>query len=509
MAPHSLFSPPIARHTHRITIPRAVGVPETDPETDPVLSEAALKRIADMVFTVNEGNVTGLQVEHSARVVTRVANNRVLTTDNGHQIKITFGYREAYGGGELRFATNMVDDAMLRVAFRALDVLYRQRSGGLPSTFVITVDTPQQPILPVQLWHDTTAAAMTNAATTAIPKLLTPLIQSGLKGSAFLGFSARSVYAGENHGHRAYCRETDAECSVSARFADGSASGWFGQANREWTKMDPSLVAAQAIDMANRSKGPSAVEPGRHTAVLSPFAVAQLMAQMSAQFDAYTTIVYKGTVFAVDNDPNRDTKIGLRVIDPRLRLKSDPMDPEGGYTPFGDWPSDGWALPVQRMTYIDQGVLQDLAFGAHFNLENGKPFNQNPWSLRLEAMPGVPLSTVDEMIARCKLGIYVNRFSHVQTLSGKTALMTGVTRDGCFLIKDGKINRPVKNFRFLDSPMFALNRLLAVGKSERVPLGFIPSDDEQGYFTRWPRRPIIVPPLMVDDFNFSALSDAV
>jgi predicted Zn-dependent protease len=410
---------------------------------------------------------------------------------------------------ELRFFTNMVDESMLRVALAALDKVYQEQPGGPGRSQVIEVDTPQQPILPVKLWHDTTATVMTDAATTAVPALLTPLINSGLKGSAFLGFSARAVYAGEINGHRAYCRETDAECTVSARFPDGTASGWFGEVSRDWGKLDPKSVANKAIDMAQRSKGPSAFEPGRHTAVLSPFAVAQLMVQMSAQFDAYQTNVSHATVFAVDNDPSRDNKIGLRVIDPRLRIISDPEDPAGGYTPFGDWPSDNWALPTRRMTYVDNGILQDLAYGALYNLQEGKPFNQNPWSLRLEAMPGTPLATVEAMIAQCKLGIYINRFSHVSTVNGKAALMTGVTRDGCFLIKDGKINRPVKNFRFLDSPMFALNRLVAIGAPERVPLGYMPGDDERRYAGRWPRRPMIVPPIMVHDFNFSAMSDAI
>ena len=166
-------------------------------------------------------------------------------------------------------------------------------------------------------------------------------------------------------------------------------------------------------------------------------------------------------------------------------------------------------MPTQTMRYIDNGVLQDLAFGSGFNLGQGKPFNQNPWSLRLDTMSGTPLQTVEEMIAQCKLGIYVNRFSHVQTINGPVALMTGVTRDGCFLIKDGTINRPVKNFRFIDSPMYALNRLVAVGNPERVPFGFMLGDDELSYMSRWPRRPMIVPPVMVDDFNFSAMSDAV
>jgi len=490
------------RNEAHIVVPPAGEAP-----SDPVMSEAALKRIADIVFDLTDGDVDGLQVEHSARVVTRVANNRVLTTDNGNDIRLTF--RATSGGRrEIRFTTNLVDADMLRRSLRALRELANSQFGP-PNSFTLHVATPQQKLLPVQLWKETTSAAMTEASTTAIPQMLTPLKSSGLKGSGFLGYSARAVYAGEPEGHRAYCRETDVECTVSARFPDGKASGWYGQANRDWSKIDPKLVAEKAIDMANRSKGPSAVEPGRQTAVLSPFAVAQLMAPMAGQFDAFATNEYKITVFAVSNDPTRDNKIGLRVLDSRINITSDPLDPEGGYTPFGDWPVDNWAMPTHTMSYVEKGVLMDLAHTHDYSLDRGKPFNQDPWSMRVEAVPNTQLMTEEEMIAQCKRGIYVNRFSYVGMLDSPSALLSGVTRDGCFLIKDGKINRPVKNFRFIDSPMFALNRLVAIGKTQRVPFGYMAHDNGQYYYERWPRRPMIVPPIMVTDFNFSALSDAV
>jgi predicted Zn-dependent protease len=128
-------------------------------------------------------------------------------------------------------------------------------------------------------------------------------------------------------------------------------------------------------------------------------------------------------------------------------------------------------------------------------------------------------ATIEEMIAACDDGIYVNRFSAVDVIDPESGMLTGVTRDGCFLIRHGKIDRPVKNFRFTESPAFFLNRLELLGRTERVALGYSPptigelgdgrSWPPSGRLTQWPRLPIIVPPMMVRDFNFSALSDAV
>ena len=81
--------------------------------------------------------------------------------------------------------------------------------------------------------------------------------------------------------------------------------------------------------------------------------------------------------------------------------------------------------------------------------------------------------------------------------------MTGVTYGGCFLVKNGKIEKPVRNFRFVDSPWFFLNRLIEIGTSERTALGYSP------WYGDWPVTPTIVPPVMVREFNFTALADAI
>src|SRR5689334_7141772 len=109
------------------------------------------------------------------------------------------------------------------------------------------------------------------------------------------------------------------------------------------------------------------------------------------------------------------------------------------------------------------------------------------------------------MIAQCDEGIYVNRFSSMENIYWNTGMVTGVTRDGCFLVKHGKIDRPVKNFRFLASPFFVLNNIIAIGPTRRAAYGYAPwtaqekqkASGMRADFYDWPRRPMVVPPLMV------------
>jgi predicted Zn-dependent protease len=188
------------------------------------------------------------------------------------------------------------------------------------------------------------------------------------------------------------------------------------------------------------------------------------------------------------------------VFDSRINIISDPQDPDGGFAPFLEAGSrHGYAgYPTPRMGFVEGGILKDLSYSIGYGMVNGKVPSELPWSLRLSGGQ----STIPDMIKNCQEGVYVNRFSDVRLVDPLTGMMTGVTRDGCFLVKNGKISKPVKNFRFTDSPFFAFNSLEMIGVPVRTAFGYTGDG-------RWPQQPMIVPPMMVRDFNFSALIDAV
>jgi len=158
------------------------------------------------------------------------------------------------------------------------------------------------------------------------------------------------------------------------------------------------------------------------------------------------------------------------------------------------------------MTWVDHGVHTNLGFRHDFAASVGyAPANDPPNALRLERTRGGGPETVEEMIAACADGIYVNRFSYVGSAGDDptVAMMSGATSGGCFLVRNGKLDKPIKNLRFLESPWLFLNRLDAIGTSERAAFGYAP------WAGRWPIDPTIVPPLMIRDFNFVALADSV
>ena len=173
-----------------------------------------------------------------------------------------------------------------------------------------------------------------------------------------------------------------------------------------------------------------------------------------------------------------------------MSLVSDPLDPDAAaYTFAGD------GLPVKRTAWIENGVVKNLAYDRYWAKKQGKEPTPMVGSLRMSG----GAQSVDEMIASTRRGILVTRFWYIRPVDPRTILYTGLTRDGTFLIENGKITRAVKNLRFNESPIFMLNNLEAMGEPVRV------SASEDGS----PGFAIVVPPIKTRDFTFTSLSDAI
>jgi predicted Zn-dependent protease len=181
------------------------------------------------------------------------------------------------------------------------------------------------------------------------------------------------------------------------------------------------------------------------------------------------------------------TRIGEKIFDERITISSDPMDPDLGYAPFS---FDGDVY--NPVVWFDKGVLKELAYTRPYAVRRLRLNSGLPNSGAFRMTGGT--TTIDEMIATTKRGLLVTRLWDVHLLDIKSMLMTGYTRDGLWLVENGKISKPVKNFRFTESPLFVFNRVDQLGVPQRV---------------FHPDAPVVVPPVKVRDFSFTALADAV
>jgi predicted Zn-dependent protease len=296
--------------------------------------------------------------------------------------------------------------------------------------------------------------------------------------AGFLEATATAQAIANSNGLFAYHRGSDASLSTTVRTPDGTGSGYFTRGARDWAELDPRDIAARAARKAIASRNPQAIEPGMYTVVLEPQAVSDLIP------------ILRGSLNARSADEGRSpfsktggaTKVGEKIADERVTIFSDPTDAELLSQPF-----DFEGMPVQRTVWIENGVLKNLAYSRFWAAQKNAQAAGFGGGLK---MMGGSKST-DELIAGTQRGVLVTRFWYIRFLDQRTVMLTGLTRDGTFLIENGRVTRPLKNFRFNDSPLQMLSRIDEIGRAERVASG------------------MVMPSLRVRDFNFSSLSDAV
>jgi len=308
-------------------------------------------------------------------------------------------------------------------------------------------------------------------------KSIEPAREKDVTSAGFLndsdGFSAMA----NSNGLFAYNKATNASFSVTMRTNDGTGSGWATRDANDIAKLNAGDASARAIDKALMSKNAKAIEPGKYTVILEPAASAQLLGNMLRSFNARTAD--EGRSFM--SKEGGGTKIGEKIVDERVNLWSDPQHPE---VPAAPW--NGSGQPVKKMSWIENGVVKNLAYSRYWAEQQAKeavPFPSNG------IMEGGDAS-LEDMIKDTKRGILVTRLWYIRTVDPQTLLYTGLTRDGTFFIENGKLKHPVKNFRFNESPIIMLNNLETLGQQVRINGNLIPY-------------------MKVRDFTFTSLSDAV
>lgn len=414
---------------------------------------------------------------------TSFARNEILRGDDSSSETISFD--EQFEKRWTSMATDQMDDASLQAAVVKAEALAQglRVLGPIDPTDPLRAPGPINP----RLWSDRSLAmAQPEGRLAAIDAALTACKAAELNGAGWVEAGPRTTGVLNKAGHYEYGRKSTCEFSFTARTQDGTGSGWAYWEGEDWGACDVATLIHHAMDLAQRSQNPVAVEPGRWTVVMSPDAVGALVGQIPTAFQGAIlsgpATDAGGLPFSKDGGGN---KIGLKVFDERVSLSIDPMDSDGGFLPFAYM---GGITQFVPGTWVDHGVLRLLSYPTNAMAAAHKLDQvNNPRVIRMSG----GATSIEEMIASTKRGIFVNRFSDAYAVEKKTMFGTGVTRDGTFLIENGKITKPVKNMRFEDSAFFFLNNLEMIGPSRRVGGGNV------------------MPPIKVRDFAFTSLTDAV
>jgi len=448
-----------------------------------VLSQLEAEAIAKKVLSYAKAPQTVVRISSTHARNTRFGRSDITTARDrfGGEVRITSTIGPRVG----QVLTQRFDDDGLKVAVAEAEDAASQGPERPTTPAIKAREFPTPPGLSFDSTDQTTLEQRATLVGSAIDRA------KNYTSAGTLDVDSESNLVMNSAGLVAFSRESHTRLTMTARSQDNTGSGWAGNEMYDVSKLRPADIAARAVDKCERSRNPQGVEPGRYTTVLEPAAYADMI-YMMMMFQMGLDLAERGvTAFSKQGG---GSKIGLKVMDERLSFVSDPMDPDGPFRPFTDD-----AVPYERTPWIEDGILRHLSFGFEHAHKVGREFGiANPISVRLTPRADVPLMTLDEMVSTCERGIYITRVS-AQFSFFRLMLFTGVTRDGTWLIEKGKITRPIKNLRYLDSHLFFLNNLEATGKPELVAQPLAPLGQAK----------LVLPPVRVRDFNFTALADAL
>ena len=263
---------------------------------------------------------------------------------------------------------------------------------------------------------------------------------------------------------------------------DGRSTGFGERYEVDHGAMRASDALREAADTCLAWQGASDIEAKRLTTVFEPRALADMLQPMLRQFSSRAITQDQSFLRRLDGS----SFLGTALFDPRVTLRSDPADPRVPALPFT---TDG--EPVGAEAWVRNGVISQLVIDRYEAAASGVKAVPAPSNLIMdEADP------VEDVVAGTEYGLLIKGFANLNILDPKNCLLSGSTRDGLFLIENGKVSRPVRNLVLRETPVYLFKELLAMGSHVRTsPTG--------GYF------PMLLPPIKVKDVLFTQPSGLV
>ncbi len=436
-------------------------------------AEALLKK----VLSYSKADECEVNLNGTDRGNIRYARNEVTTS--GRITQSTLAVSSAYGK-KLGVATiNEFDDASLEKVVRRAEEL-AQLAPENPE--YVSILGPQQYGNPIT-YNNSTAAITPKLRSDLVAQSLQVAKDNKVVAAGFLEDNTSYAAMANSKGLFAYNASTNVAFSITVRTQDGKGSGYATKGYNDISKLDTKKATQIATDKAIMSAGAKAIEPGKYTVILEPTAAAVLVERIFFGLDARQA--EEGRSFM--SLPGGKTRLGEKLVDERVNFYSDPLNPE---LPTSTWNADG--RPQEKINWIEKGVVKNLSWSRYWAEKKNAKAIPGPDAIVMEG----GTKTLDEMIKGTKKGILVTRLYYIRDVDPQSLLLTGLTRDGTFYIENGKIQYPVKNFRFNESPVIMLNNLEELGKVERTV-----SDESNANY--------LLPPMKIRDFTFTSLSDAV
>jgi predicted Zn-dependent protease len=423
-----------------------------------MLGESRIKHITDAVLARSTADQTEVAVLAGDTALTRFANStihqNVYETDAQVRIRVAIGTQIGAS------STNDLSEAALAAALdNALAIARLQPENpdfkSLPG---------RQPIPPISAFSEATAGCTPEQRARGVGAICLQARDRGVVASGALTTAVVETAIANSLGTFAYFPTTYAD--INTVVMSDTSAGYAAAMALDVNDLVFEAIGAEAVNKCLASQNPRLLEPGQYPVILEPYAV-QDFVNMLAYTGLSAVAVQEGRSFMVG-------KFGQQIVDPRVSIWDDGLNPAGI-----PWPFDFEGGPNQRVDFIVNGVANAVVYDSYTAGKEGRqstghalpaPNTFGPFPTNV--FFGAGDATVEEMIKNTERGLYVTRFHYTRPVEPTQVVITGMTRDGTFWIENGEIAYPVKNLRFTQSYLEALNAVERIGSQPRLLPGF-------------------------------------
>ena len=443
-------------------------------------SIADLERIAERVLKLaksSDAEETEVDIGATTDALTRFANNIIHQNVAEHTLGISV--RTVLDGRTARATTNKTDDESLRRAVAAAVSLARNE----PENPDLLPMLRAQKYSKVARFFPATAAAGPEQRARAVTRVCKMADKNKQTAAGIFASGSSHTVMANSKGLFARYEQTRSEFSVT--ILESHSSGWAKSNSPDIRTLDPEALAESASRKAAHSREPREVPAGRYTTILPPSAVLDLVGFLFYDF-AGTAVLDKRSCFT--------GRMGKKLLGDNITLWDDVYHPLQTGPPY-----DGEGLPRQKVLLVDKGVPKNLVYsratakkmkakptGHGFSLPN--EYGEAPMNLVFAGGD----KSLDEMVRTTERGILVTRLWYIREVDPYEKILTGMTRDGTFLIENGRVAGGIRNFRFNESVIEMLSNVEMLGPAVRAA-------GEESF-------EMVVPAMKVRDFHFSEVT---
>jgi predicted Zn-dependent protease len=411
--------------------------------------------------------------------LTRFANSEihqnVAETNGSMNLRVAIGKRIGVA------SSNRVDDEGLRALAETATAIARNSAelddwGGLPEPTPIT-EIPAA-------WSEETAGATPEQRAEGVRAVIAAADEAGVRAFGSYSTAAEHLSVANSHGIRATQRRTSAQLLTVMMAIDGG-SGYAEQTSVDATVIDAAAIGREAAEKARATANPVAIEPGDWSVVLEEYAVVDLLSMLA----------YMGFSALAVQEERSFAEPGKVIGSELVTIVDDATEP--GALPMA---FDYEGVAKQKVVLVERGVCRDVVYDAQTGARGGHPStghglpapnSYGPFPLNMVMSAGATDRAA--LVGEMERGLLVTRFHYTNPVHPKLAIVTGMTRDGTFLVEGGKIVGPVRNLRFTQSYLAALAGTVAVGSERRTVRG-----DFGG---------VLVPAVRIDGWTFTGATE--